>query len=116
MGIFAPALTGYFREKTSFPQRKIWKLSTSMYLPVATSLSKLANVASSRPTLAGVPFGQPFVGQVTVGLVGAFRPRASKIVIGNKTNKPTTTVRAVFCLITVFHLMTHTLLANLEVI
>src|SRR5215469_11778570 len=71
------------------PQRKTRKLSVRAYFPVAMSTSKFFNVSSSRPTLAGVPFGQFFVGQVTAEVGGAACPAASKLAAVNR-NKETT--------------------------
>src|SRR5215471_1920573 len=59
-----------------------------MYLPRARSASKLSKDCWSTPTLAGVAFRQPFVGQVTVGLVLALAPLASSTPIGSRTRKP----------------------------
>src|SRR5437667_2470865 len=71
-----------------------------MYLPWPRSASKLARAFSSTPAPAGVPFGQPFVGQVTVGLVVALRPRATRTTAGNRARKPTATIpRAISLLI-----------------
>jgi hypothetical protein len=72
-----------------------------MYFPLAKSASKLLSTVSSSPTLAGVPFTHPFVGQltaasaVTVGSANARRPLANKITMGNKIT-PATIVHTFF--------------------
>lgn len=59
-----------------------------MYLPRARSPSKLSRADSSSPTLAGVPAGQPFVGQTTLErLVAVWAAAASDIVRNRTTDK-----------------------------
>src|ERR1700692_270472 len=70
-----------------------------MYFPLARSASKLTRTFSSSPTLAGVPFGHPFVGQVTVGLLLALGPPANKNMTGVKSTKATNIVRQAASLI-----------------
>src|SRR5437868_1297825 len=50
-----------------------------MYLPLARSLSRLNRTFSSSPTLAGVPFIQPFVGQKTLARVAVFCANANAV-------------------------------------
>src|SRR5579872_5404402 len=71
------------------------KLSTSLYLPLTMSISKFFNNFSSRPTLAGVPVGQPLLGHVRPGTASG--PTASTRVSGSCKVIPTTaTHKAVF--------------------
>src|SRR5450759_4553399 len=50
-----------------------------MYLPLPSPSSKLSRTFSSSPTLAGVPFVQPFVGQGTLGRAAAFCANATEV-------------------------------------
>src|SRR5215469_7100235 len=56
-----------------------------MYLPRARSPSKLSRADSSSPTLAGVPAGQPFVGQTTVERFVAVWAAAAGDIVRNRT-------------------------------
>src|SRR5262252_2937870 len=71
------------------PQRKTRKLSVRAYFPLAMSASRLFNVFSSSPTLAGVPFGQFFVGQDRVEVVEPVCPAASKLAFANRNTETT---------------------------
>src|SRR5579872_181368 len=50
-----------------------------MYLPLARSPSKFIRTFSSSPTLAGVPFVQPFVGQGMLGRALVFCAYAAAV-------------------------------------
>src|ERR1700722_408717 len=71
------------------PQRKTRKLSVRAYFPLAMSASRFFNVSSSSPRLAGVPFGQTFVGQVTVEVGEAACAAASERAVEYRNRAPT---------------------------
>src|SRR5579862_3084159 len=65
------------------------KLSVSEYLPTAMSASRAFKTSSSRPTLAGVPWGHAFVGKVGAEAGEAACPAAGRETADNEAKHPT---------------------------